>query len=327
MDSQLTKTPLSGIPFNDTHSLATLNQQPSSLPCTYLGLPIGANMNKGDNWKPIIENFHKKLTSWKARNLSFGGRLTLIKSVLVCSPISCGGLRITSLHASNLAMLVKWHWRFYTKKNSLWRNLITAIHGTHKGLEQGYPSNSIRPSTRKTIFGLNKSMYDLNIDLNSVFVKKVGDDISFAFWKDLWIGEQKLETLFPRLFSLEVNKDCKVVDHCNLTNGPHTRTWQWRRPVRDDVEKEQLDGLLNILHHFNPSSSNDCREYSIDASVKIFSWRLAIDRLPTLCNLDKRDIDLDSTRCPLCDDGLESSQHIFVDCKIANSVWRWVSKW
>ena len=30
---------------------------------------------------------------------------------------------------------------------------------------------------------------------------------------------------------------------------------------------------------------------------------------------------------PLCDDGLESLQHIFVDCKIANSVWRWVSKW
>ncbi|PWA94926.1 myb-like domain, Myb/SANT-like DNA-binding domain protein [Artemisia annua] len=76
----------------------------------------------------------------------------------------------------------------------------------------------------------------------------------------LWIGEQKLETLFPRLFSLEVNKDRKVMDCCNLTNGPHTR------PVRDGVKKEQSDGLLNILHHFNRSSSNDYWEYSIDAS-------------------------------------------------------------
>ena len=39
-------------------------------------------MNKARNWEPIIEKFHKKLSSWKAINLSYGGRLTLIKSVL-----------------------------------------------------------------------------------------------------------------------------------------------------------------------------------------------------------------------------------------------------
>jgi hypothetical protein len=47
-----------------------------------LGLPIGANMNKGLNWKPIIDKFHNRLSSWKAKTLSYGGRLTLIKSVL-----------------------------------------------------------------------------------------------------------------------------------------------------------------------------------------------------------------------------------------------------
>ncbi|GJY98969.1 putative RNA-directed DNA polymerase, eukaryota, reverse transcriptase zinc-binding domain protein [Tanacetum coccineum] len=56
--------------------------QPSSFPFVYLGLPIGANMNKTCNWKPIIEKFRKRLTAWKARSLSFGGRLTLVKSVL-----------------------------------------------------------------------------------------------------------------------------------------------------------------------------------------------------------------------------------------------------
>lgn len=52
------------------------------LPFTYLGVPVGANMNLVKNWQPIIDKFHAKLSSWKARTLSFGGRLTLIKSVL-----------------------------------------------------------------------------------------------------------------------------------------------------------------------------------------------------------------------------------------------------
>lgn len=56
--------------------------QPSMLPCYYLGLLIGAKMSKISSWIPIVEKFQNKLSSWKARTLSYGGRLTLIKSVL-----------------------------------------------------------------------------------------------------------------------------------------------------------------------------------------------------------------------------------------------------
>ncbi|GJX60026.1 hypothetical protein Tco_0291416 [Tanacetum coccineum] len=72
-----------GVSADDTNNFASfLNFQPSSLPCMYLGLPIGANMNRRMNWKPIIDKFHNRLSSWKAKTLSYGGRLTLIKSVL-----------------------------------------------------------------------------------------------------------------------------------------------------------------------------------------------------------------------------------------------------
>lgn len=50
-----------------------------SLPFTYLGVPVGENMNLVKNWKPIIDKFHSKLSSWKSKTLSFGGKLTLIK--------------------------------------------------------------------------------------------------------------------------------------------------------------------------------------------------------------------------------------------------------
>lgn len=38
-------------------------------------------MNLLKNWKPVIDRFHAKLSSWKANILSFGGRLTLVMVV------------------------------------------------------------------------------------------------------------------------------------------------------------------------------------------------------------------------------------------------------
>lgn len=53
-----------------------------SFPFNYLGVPVGANMILTKNWKPILDKFASKLSSWKSKSLSFGGRLTLISSVL-----------------------------------------------------------------------------------------------------------------------------------------------------------------------------------------------------------------------------------------------------
>lgn len=55
---------------------------PSSIPFTYLGVPIGENMIRKKAWKPIIDKFCSKFSMWKAKILSFSGRMTLAKSVL-----------------------------------------------------------------------------------------------------------------------------------------------------------------------------------------------------------------------------------------------------
>ncbi|GKA49915.1 RNA-directed DNA polymerase, eukaryota, reverse transcriptase zinc-binding domain protein [Tanacetum coccineum] len=215
-------------------------------------------------------------------------------------------------------------------------------------------------STWKCIIGLKSSLLNLNVNLDSIFTIKVGNGNSFAFWNDKWYGDQKFKTLFPRLYSLETMKDCKIVDRCNNHNGPFTRTWQWRRSIRDGEEKQQLCGLLNTLQHFDLSLSSDCWEYTLATSrnysvssfgryieertllsvadpirwnrlipikLNIHSWRVAIDRLPTWCNLDSHGIDLDSTRCPICDDALETSLHLFVECDFYKSIWEWFTKW
>ncbi|GJV16770.1 hypothetical protein Tco_1362093 [Tanacetum coccineum] len=77
-----------GVPGNEVSALARkLVCEPSSFPFTYLGLPVGASMSRYVHWQPIIDRFSEKLSSWKAKNVSYGGRLTLVKSVLGSLPL------------------------------------------------------------------------------------------------------------------------------------------------------------------------------------------------------------------------------------------------
>ncbi|CAL0303504.1 unnamed protein product [Lupinus luteus] len=58
-----------------------------SIPFKFLGIPVGANPRRSSMWNPIIDSFKKKLSFWQQKLFSFGGRITLLKSVLCSLPI------------------------------------------------------------------------------------------------------------------------------------------------------------------------------------------------------------------------------------------------
>nr|GEU63186.1 reverse transcriptase domain-containing protein [Tanacetum cinerariifolium] len=67
---------------------ATAQNRPFSyLPFSYLGSIVGDNMARQQAWGGIVDRVKKKLSKWKMKMLSIGGRLTLVKSVLGSLPI------------------------------------------------------------------------------------------------------------------------------------------------------------------------------------------------------------------------------------------------
>ena len=64
-----------------------LNCRIMRIPFTYLGLPVGANPRRVETWTPVIEKVKKKLCAWKQKQLSIGGRMCLIRSVLSAVPL------------------------------------------------------------------------------------------------------------------------------------------------------------------------------------------------------------------------------------------------
>ncbi|GKB82119.1 reverse transcriptase domain, reverse transcriptase zinc-binding domain protein [Tanacetum coccineum] len=201
----------------ETLSFASIfNIQPSTLSCTYLGLRISSNMSKGFNWKPIIDKVHNKLNSWKARTLSYGGRLTLLKSVH-------GALAPTpGPEASQLKDLLEI-------------------------LQQFAPSN----------------------------------------FQDKWI--------------------------CILDNSKSYQVSFMRKFI-----EEKSMGMATAQTRWNKN---------LPIKINVFSWRLIRDRMPTHFNLDLRGIVVDSTRFPVCDEAIETSQHLFVECTIASSLCSMVATW
>ncbi|XP_071687592.1 uncharacterized protein [Rutidosis leptorrhynchoides] len=65
----------------------------------------------------------------------------------------------------------------------------------------------------------------------------------------------------------------------------------------------------------------------IPQKIGIFIWRALLRRIPVRVELNKRGIDLASLRCPVCDDDIETVDHILLNCSFAKDIWDRLYRW
>nr|GEY18831.1 RNA-directed DNA polymerase, eukaryota [Tanacetum cinerariifolium] len=259
-------------------------------PFLYLGTKVGGSMSRVHVWDEVVEKVMSRLSRWKMKTLSIGGRLTLIKSVLgwhdlgstkaswvkwsnVLTPIDNGGLGVSSLYALNMGLLLKWMWKFFVQKTSLWTRVIKAIHGVDGKV--GQVNNSGARSCWTNIVREVEVLKQQGVNFFDYLQLNVGNGDSINFWEDRWLEGVVLKDKFPRLYALETNVKVSVgakLKEANLDSS-------FRRNPRGGIEQVQYEELQDMISLISLSPQPDRFVWSLSNSGTFFvaSLRKVID--------------------------------------------------
>ncbi|KAL4588047.1 hypothetical protein LXL04_000925 [Taraxacum kok-saghyz] len=155
-----------------------------------------------------------------------------------------GGLGIGSLEKLNLALIAKWVWRYRTEPDAMWVKVIDNIHGPDSLCTTD--DLKICHSNWKKIM---KSMYNqdqVDLDMRKITRRKCEDGKTTKFWEESWLSDKPLREVYPRLYSLELDKYCVVADRCFLNNSFR---WNWRTDIRNGRTGGELQDLEDKIRH------------------------------------------------------------------------------
>nr|GFA38171.1 RNA-directed DNA polymerase, eukaryota [Tanacetum cinerariifolium] len=298
----------------------------------YLGVLVGGNCATSQAWEDSIEKLKARLSNWKLKTLSVGGRLTLLKSVIGSTPIY------------NLSI--------YKAPKSV----LHSMESLRRNFFNGAQCNERKIAWIKwtTILAEFQSLKDRGVDLMSHCRIQVGNGLRTGFWKDVWIGDNPLCVLFPRIFALESSKDSSVAAKLlSITSS-------FRRPARGEAKTSQLSLLQEFTEGTILSSLEDRWVWDLNEEgvfcvkdvrnllddvflpkapiatswikhvpikMNVFAWKVHLDRLPTRVNLHHRGVLVLDTSCPICHAEEEDAAHMFFRCSLVSNIVRLVCRW
>nr|GEW29762.1 RNA-directed DNA polymerase, eukaryota, reverse transcriptase zinc-binding domain protein [Tanacetum cinerariifolium] len=260
-------------------------------PFFYLGTKVGENMSRVHAWKEVIAKIKSRLSNWKLKTLSIGGRFTLLKSVLGSTPIF--HMCIYKVPSSVLHLLESIRSHFFhghdprSKKASWvnWNKVLTAKERGGLGVSSLYAINRGLMCKWVWRFFAYKSLLWSKV-IKAIHGPEGGliTDVKRGVrstWTSIMQEVKKLQNqgvlkdVFPRLYALERHQNVtihtKLIDY-SLVNS-------FRRNPRSGVEEFQLDNLSRLVSTITLSSVVDRYVWSLENSgeFSVKSIRKVID--------------------------------------------------
>nr|GEW98408.1 RNA-directed DNA polymerase, eukaryota, reverse transcriptase zinc-binding domain protein [Tanacetum cinerariifolium] len=236
------------------------------------------------SWDDTILKVRARLSKWKVKTLSIGGRLTLLKSVLGASPIY--NMSIFKVPRGVLKIIESIRSRFFNGANQGDKKI------TWVAWDKALASKKHGGLGVSSYFALNRALL-----LKWVwrFLSQDG-----SLWcqiiRTLYgpaIRDQPLYTKYPRFFALELNKEVSMEGLISLLDSVSLSTSceRWFCDLTGDGEFRVKEVRKFIDDLFLPSLSDPTRWVrSIPFKVNIFTWRARLDCLPTRVNLVRRGV-------------------------------------
>ncbi|GJY17101.1 RNA-directed DNA polymerase, eukaryota [Tanacetum coccineum] len=350
----LSKSKLLGVVVSEDRVVQAANRIGCGVlkaPFAYLGSKVGGNMSRIKSWDEIVDKMVDRLSKWKMKTLSIGGRLTLLKAVLGSMPIY--HMSIFKVPMKVLQRMESIRSRFFSgvdlnSKKSIWVKWSKVLCSKEKGglgVSSLYALNRAlmckwvwRFTTQKNLLWTRviKAIHGEDGKNGSGF--KVG-------YKSIWRSIlQEVETL--KIKGIHLNNFMQK----KLGNGADTYFWEdlWhgdmvlkqRYPRLYALEVKKTDNVA-----FKLSQLTDLTTYMEGVVLGVMPdrwyWRLdgsgefsvasarkvRMDCLPTRLNISQIGIDIPSILCTVCGSITESSSHLFFDCLVAKDNFRKICRW
>ncbi|GAU51172.1 hypothetical protein TSUD_412070 [Trifolium subterraneum] len=255
------KSMLVGVNIGDswlTEAASVIGCKVGKVPFVYLGLPVGGDLCRLSFSEPVVSSIRTKLSRWKNRLLSFGGRLILLKSVLTSLPVYAlfvfkAPLGIIS---SLESLLSNFFWGggrgigrllgLVGRMGGMWYRVLVARYGEEAGrLAVGGRRGSAWwrevSRIRDGEDAVGRGWFAESVE------RRVGNGADTLFWSDPWLEGVPLCVRFRRLFDLAVNQSISVADMWELGWGEGGAGWQWRRQLWV-WEEEMLEECLGLFY-------------------------------------------------------------------------------
>ncbi|KAJ1689817.1 hypothetical protein LUZ63_013972 [Rhynchospora breviuscula] len=287
-----------------------LKCQAKDLPITYLGLPLSIRRPRKIHFQPLISAFQRKLNGWKARFLSLGGRLILVKSVLTALPLHY--MQVLKLPPWLLKHLEGIRRRFFWKGKDKCLGGHCLVNWSKCCLPKENGGLGILDLQRQNQALLMKWLWKLKHEPTSVWSSTVQLLYRTTDINDLSI----CGTSYGLTDILQQGPLFNLSFVHAIGNFP--ATWKLTpNGIFSSASVYQFISNTGVLSKFHPF----LWKMKSPPRVKIFLWLLLQDRLLTQQNLIMRGWP-SATSCSNCNGGfIESADHLFLQCQYAISVW------